>query len=101
MSWKQALYPFRCRGRRLTNRSIHTLELSRVSQIIDQLLAMFSPTLPFFTRSGGLIGLAGVCIALNEELNQFLDKIVPPVLACLYDPDSRVRYHACESMYNM
>ena len=27
--------------------------------------------------------------------------IVPPILACFTDPDSKVRYFACESMYNV
>jgi hypothetical protein len=26
---------------------------------------------------------------------------VPPVLACFTDQDARVRYYACESMYNI
>ncbi len=30
-----------------------------------------------------------------------MDDIVPPVLACFADQDSRVRYYACESMYNI
>lgn len=28
-------------------------------------------------------------------------KIVPPVLACFTDQDARVRYYACEAMYNI
>lgn len=31
----------------------------------------------------------------------YLRKIVPPVVACLSDQDARVRYYACESMYNI
>ncbi|KAL2840571.1 vacuolar protein 14 C-terminal Fig4p binding-domain-containing protein [Aspergillus pseudoustus] len=31
----------------------------------------------------------------------FLKVIVPPVLACFSDQDARVRYYACESMYNI
>lgn len=62
---------------------------------------MFAVTNTFATRSGGLIGLAGVAIALNEEIPPFLARMVPPVLSCLTDPDGRLRYHACESIYNM
>lgn len=32
---------------------------------------------------------------------RYLDDIVPPVLACFADQDARVRYYACESMYNI
>lgn len=32
---------------------------------------------------------------------KYLDQIIPPVLACFQDQDARVRYYACESMYNI
>ena len=38
---------------------------------------------------------------LKQELARYLDEIVPPVLACFTDQDARVRYYACESMYNI
>ncbi|KAI8248948.1 hypothetical protein K4K58_011244, partial [Colletotrichum sp. SAR11_239] len=52
-------------------------------------------------RNGGLIGLAAAAIALGPELPRYLEKIVPPVLACFTDQDARVRYYACEAMYNI
>ncbi|TRX88583.1 hypothetical protein FHL15_010534 [Xylaria flabelliformis] len=52
-------------------------------------------------RNGGLIGLAAAAIALGPELPRYLETIVPPVLACFTDQDARVRYYACESMYNI
>ncbi|KAF8424074.1 vacuolar protein 14 C-terminal Fig4p binding-domain-containing protein [Tirmania nivea] len=52
-------------------------------------------------RNGGLIGLAAASIALGPEVAQYLGEIVPPVLACFSDQDARVRYYACESMYNI
>lgn len=36
-----------------------------------------------------------------QELPRYLEKIVPPVLACFTDQDARVRYYACEAMYNI
>lgn len=36
-----------------------------------------------------------------QEVARYLDQIVPPVLACFTDQDARVRYYACESMYNI
>jgi hypothetical protein len=36
-----------------------------------------------------------------QDLARYLDEIVPPVLACFTDQDARVRYYACESMYNI
>lgn len=53
-------------------------------------------------RNGGLIGLAGVAIALGQEgLPSYLDDIIQPILACFGDADARVRYYACESLYNV
>lgn len=52
-------------------------------------------------RNGGLIGLAAAAIALGSELPRYLEVIVPPVLACFTDQDARVRYYACEAMYNI
>lgn len=37
----------------------------------------------------------------QEEVARYLKEIVPPVLACFSDQDARVRYYACESMYNI
>lgn len=36
-----------------------------------------------------------------QDLARYLAKIVPPVLACFTDQDARVRYYACEAMYNI
>ncbi|PYI30279.1 hypothetical protein BP00DRAFT_487539 [Aspergillus indologenus CBS 114.80] len=39
--------------------------------------------------------------AYAEGVAPYLKEIVPPVLACFSDQDARVRYYACESMYNI
>ncbi|KAK2612146.1 hypothetical protein QQS21_001876 [Conoideocrella luteorostrata] len=74
----------------------------RVHDILEQLCndyayAVHQP----HARNGGLIGLAAAAIALGPELPRYLAKIVPPVLACFTDQDARVRYYACEAMYNI
>ncbi|KAI5855409.1 putative vacuole-associated enzyme activator complex component [Tricharina praecox] len=74
----------------------------KVHTIIEQLChdyayAVHQP----HARNGGLIGLAAASIALGSEVARYLDQIVPPVLACFADQDARVRYYACESMYNI
>lgn len=52
-------------------------------------------------RNGGLIGLAACAIALGKESYRFAESLVKPPLGCFSDPDSRVRYYACESLYNI
>ncbi|KAI1814120.1 vacuole morphology and inheritance protein [Poronia punctata] len=77
-------------------------DYNRVQSIIQQLCdeyayAVHQP----HARNGGLIGLAAAAIALGPELPRYLEIIVPPVLACFTDQDARVRYYACEAMYNI
>ncbi|KNG45052.1 vacuole-associated enzyme activator complex component [Stemphylium lycopersici] len=74
----------------------------RIAKIVHQLCheyayAVHQP----HARNGGLIGLAAASIALGPEVARYLEEIVPPVLACFGDQDARVRYYACESMYNI
>ena len=52
-------------------------------------------------RKGGLVGLAATAIGLQKSTANFLNVLLPPVLHALDDPESRVRYYACESLYNM
>jgi vacuole morphology and inheritance protein 14 len=64
------------------------------NQIID--LISFS-----ISTEGGLIGLAASAIGLVPEIDRFLHLLIPPVLECFDDPESRVCYYACESLYNI
>ena len=52
-------------------------------------------------RKGGLIGLAATSIALMDDTPSYLDALLPPVLKCFSDQESRVRYYACEALYNI
>jgi len=94
-------------------------EYDKIRKIVEQLChdyayAVHQP----HARNGGLIGLAAASIALGsvisilalfrpvlttgqDEVARYLAEIVPPVLACFTDQDARVRYYACESMYNI
>ncbi|KAK0648790.1 ARM repeat-containing protein [Cercophora newfieldiana] len=77
-------------------------DYTKVEAVLDQLCneyayAVHQP----HARNGGLIGLAAAAIALGSELAKYLEIIVPPVLACFTDQDARVRYYACEAMYNI
>ncbi|KRT84453.1 HEAT domain-containing protein, partial [Oryctes borbonicus] len=52
-------------------------------------------------RKGGLLGLAATSIALGKQTSQYTDELIKPILACFQDADLRVRYYACESLYNV
>ena len=77
-------------------------ESHRINAIIDQLIDLFSSTTnPLHARNGGLIGLAAAAIALGVEVAVYMEKFITPLLRCFDDSESRVRYFACESMYNI
>lgn len=52
-------------------------------------------------RKGGLIALASCAIALGPDCQGYIADLLTPVLNCLLDPDTRVRYFASESLYNI
>ena len=45
--------------------------------------------------------MAAATVGLGEPKENYLRQIVPPVLASFTDQDSRVRYYACEALYNI
>ncbi|KAG7046828.1 DNA repair and recombination protein rad54 and rad54-like protein [Colletotrichum scovillei] len=87
---------------RVIRELVVTRDYPRVQAILEQLCNEFAYAVHQpHARNGGLIGLAAAAIALGHELPRYLEKIVPPVLACFTDQDARVRYYACEAMYNI
>jgi hypothetical protein len=54
-----------------------------------------------FPWQGALLCLAAAAVGLGEPSEAYLRQIVPPVLASFTDQDSRVRYYACEALYNI
>lgn len=52
-------------------------------------------------RKGGLIGLAAMAIGMGKDSKDYVPELVKPVLSCMNDSDSRVRFYACESLYNV
>lgn len=83
-------------------RVVSVADNAKITQIINQLCLMFtSPSSALHARNGGLIGLAATAIALGQKFAQWLSVVIPRVLGCFADPESRVRYYACESLYNI
>ncbi len=39
--------------------------------------------------------------SFTQDTNLYMEELVRPILACFLDTDSRVRYYACESLYNV
>ncbi|XP_022995157.1 protein VAC14 homolog [Cucurbita maxima] len=73
----------------------------RITAVINLLTNEFTMSPQANHRKGGLIGLAAATVGLTSDASQHLEQIVPPVLNSFSDQDSRVRYYACEALYNI
>ncbi|XP_033013222.1 protein VAC14 homolog [Lacerta agilis] len=75
-----------------------TAQIKHVIQILSQEFALSQHP---HSRKGGLIGLAACSIALGKDSGLYLKELIEPVLTCFNDADSRLRYYACEALYNI
>lgn len=73
----------------------------KINAVIDLLVKDFTYSPQANHRKGGLIGLAAATVGLTSDASHHLEQIVPPVLYSFADQDSRVRYYACEALYNI
>ncbi|XP_020233089.1 protein VAC14 homolog isoform X3 [Cajanus cajan] len=73
----------------------------KITAVINLLTTDFTYSPQANHRKGGLISLAAATVGLTTEASQHLEEIVPPVLNSFADQDSRVRYYACEALYNI
>jgi len=74
---------------------------SQIKKLLKVLGAEFAISQNPHMRKGGLIGLAAMAIGLGRETGSYTEELITPILTCLSDADSRVRYYACESLYNV
>jgi len=73
----------------------------QIARIVEYLTDNFINSPNANHRKGGLLAMAAIAIGLGGEIYVLITEIVMPVLKCFSDQDSRVRYYACESMYNV
>ncbi|XP_031121828.1 protein VAC14 homolog isoform X3 [Ipomoea triloba] len=73
----------------------------KINSVINLLIHEYAHSPQANHRKGGLIGLAAATVGLTTEASQHLEQIVPPVLDSFSDQDGRVRYYACEALYNI
>lgn len=76
----------------------NTLQIKRLLKVLGQ---DFAASQNPHTRKGGLIGLAAMAVGLSKHTGQYIEELIHPILACFCDSDLRVRYYACESLYNV
>ncbi|CAL7935227.1 unnamed protein product [Xylocopa violacea] len=76
----------------------NTVQIKRLLKVLGQDLATSQNP---HSRKGGLIGLAAIAVGLGKDTGQYIEDLIHPILACFSDSDLRVRYYACESLYNV
>ncbi|GLH02434.1 protein VAC14 homolog [Gryllus bimaculatus] len=74
------------------------IQIKRLLKVLGQ---DFATSQNPHTRKGGLIGLAAIAVALGKDTSLYTAELIHPILACFCDSDLRVRYYACESLYNV
>ncbi|KAJ2698736.1 hypothetical protein FB645_005548 [Coemansia sp. IMI 203386] len=74
----------------------------RIYSLIAELSTDFATSEKESARIGGLVALAATAVALTHiNIRPFLPHMVPPMVSALSDGESKVRYFACESLYNV
>ncbi|KAJ3319154.1 hypothetical protein HDV06_006657 [Boothiomyces sp. JEL0866] len=86
---------------KLVRDAVQAKDHTKITLLLQTLVQDFTYSIVPNSRNGGLIALAATAIALGGLVQIHLKQIVPPILTCFADHDSRVRYYACESMYNV
>jgi len=74
---------------------------TEVQEILDTLKKDYIESTSGHYKKGGLIGFAAVAIGLEGEIHKYLGQLIISVHYLFKDEDPRVRYYACESLYNI
>eukprot|EP00127_Corallochytrium_limacisporum_P002163 Clim_evm57s108 gene=Clim_evmTU57s108 len=87
---------------RIVKEALHAEDQEHIQAIVAYIRKEFAYSPTANARKGGLIALAAIAIAMGpDNIKDHIHQIVPPALACFQDPDSRIRYYACEALYNI
>lgn len=76
-------------------------ETQKITDIINQIQHEFIRSTSLNARKGGLIAMAAITLGLGDVVTDFFVQLLPPVLGCIQDADPKVRFYACESLYNI
>lgn len=85
----------------ITKAALAQNESTKIYQIIAKLTEL-SNSGSVSAKMGAVTALGSVSVALGLfAIAYFLEDIVRPIFATFRDSDARVRYYACESLYNI
>jgi hypothetical protein len=86
---------------KIVRRMRETEQGDAIRRVLSLLATDFACNVNSNNRKGGLIGLASCAIGLMAHISEHLDVVVPAVLKSFSDQEPRVRYYACESLFNI
>lgn len=75
--------------------------VKQIQKLLSVLERQFVMSSDSNKKRGGLLGIAAVSIGLGKDTELYMKELVNPILNCLKDVDSKVRYAAIESLYNV
>ena len=85
----------------LTKNALGHNDSQTIYKIINELTELTS-TGTNLAKMGAITALGSVSVALGSfAIAYFLEDIVKPIFSTFKDTDARVRYYACESLYNV
>ncbi|XP_053614567.1 protein VAC14 homolog isoform X2 [Plodia interpunctella] len=76
----------------------NTSQIKRLIRVLGQDL-MASTNLN--VKNGALMGLSSVAVGLGKGCADYLPELTSPIVACLSESESRVRYQAAEALFNV
>jgi len=88
-------------GAQEVDKIIRKLGQDDVLKLVTILTQDFTLSINNNSRKGGLLALAQCAIALGPAFLNYLDIVVPAVLKNFGDQEPRVRFYACESLFNI
>ncbi|KAJ2806309.1 hypothetical protein H4R20_001734 [Coemansia guatemalensis] len=87
---------------RLVVEALEADDEQKIYQLVAELSTDYATSEKDAARIGGLVALAATAVALTHiNIRPFLPHMVPPMVSALSDGESKVRYFACESLYNV
>ncbi|KAL0237661.1 hypothetical protein PCE1_001055 [Barthelona sp. PCE] len=73
-----------------------------IDSLIETLTVDFCMSNSLNSKKGGVMGIGSIAIGLGEDfITDYLIRLVSPCVQLFRDQDSRVRYFAAESVYNI
>ncbi|KAJ2829448.1 hypothetical protein IWW50_000848 [Coemansia erecta] len=87
---------------RLVQDALDADDEQKIYGLVAELATDYATSEKEAARIGGLVALAATAVALTHiNIRPFLPHMVPPMVSALSDGESKVRYFACESLYNV